>query len=46
LQLFSSHCHFQPQQILIGRLVIVPPEQLAKIGGIEAAFGGNLLQRP
>ena len=44
-QLSRSSIHFEPHQILIGRLVIKALEQAAEVGAVEALFAGNLLQR-
>ena len=43
LQPLGGQVHFQSQQILIGALVVVPPEQPAEIGAVDVAFGGDLL---
>ena len=44
LKLYSRMVHFQPQQILIGALVIIAAKQATDIFAVGAAFGGNLFK--
>jgi len=44
LEQFGSEVHFQPQQTLIRTLMVIPPEQAAKVGMVDAALGADLLQ--
>ena len=42
LQLFGGKVHFQAGQKLVGRLVVEPVEQAAKVGGVQMVFCGDL----
>ena len=46
LQTLSGMVHFQAQQILVGTLVVIPPEQAAEIGLADVTLAGDLFQRP
>jgi len=46
LQPLGREVHLEPEEILIGALVVVTPKQAAEIGVIDMALARNLLQRP
>ena len=46
LQPFGSEGHLQSHQKLVRTLVVVAPEQPAKISGVHVAFTGDLPERP